>query len=151
LIFPEFLVVFSKTGTGMTRKKIIVTGDRVLIKPDKSEERTKVGLYLPQTVKDKEEVIGGTVVQTGPGIPMVNPSDISEEPWKNEQQELKFLPLQAREGDYALFLQKAGVEIKYRGSSYIIIPQSAILLLIRDDESESTPDPDAPDAEFPLY
>ena len=59
--------------------------------------------------------------------------------------------MQAREGDYALFLQKAGVEIKYRGSSYIIIPQSAILLLIRDDESESTPDPDAPDAEFPLY
>jgi chaperonin GroES len=133
LIFPKFLVVFSKTGTGMTRKKIIVTGDRVLIKPDKSEERTKVGLYLPQTVKDKEEVIGGTVVQTGPGFPMANPSDISEEPWN------------------ALFLQKAGVEIKYRGSSYIIIPQSAILLLIRDEETESQPDPDAPDGEFPLY
>jgi chaperonin GroES len=135
----------------MTRKKIIVTGDRVLIKPDKSEERTKVGLYLPQTVKDKEEVIGGTVVQTGPGIPMANPSDISEEPWKNEQQELKYLPLQAREGDYALFLQKAGVEIKYRGSSYIIIPQSAILLLIRDDETEPPMESDSSDDEFPLY
>jgi chaperonin GroES len=151
LIFLKFLLVFNKTGTGMTRKKIIVTGDRVLIKPDKSEERTKVGLYLPQTVKDKEEVIGGTVVQTGPGIPMANPSDISEEPWKNEQQELKYLPLQAREGDYALFLQKAGVEIKYKGTAYIIIPQSAILLLIRDEEIQSPLDVDAPDEEFPLY
>jgi co-chaperonin GroES (HSP10) len=117
----------------MNRKRIIVIGDRVLIKPDLSEERTKVGLYLPQTVKDKEEVIGGTVVQTGPGTPMVDPSDLSEEPWRKQGKELKFLPVQAEPGDYALFLQKAGVEIQYKGESYIIIPQSAILILIRDE------------------
>lgn len=127
----------------MSRKKLIVTGDRVLIQPDKSEERTKVGLYLPQTVKDKEEVIGGTVVQTGPGIPMADPTDLSEEPWKRQNKEIKFLPVQAKPGDYALFLQKAGVEIKYRGEAYIIIPQSAILILLRDeDENFDIPEPD---------
>ncbi len=127
----------------MSRKKLIVTGDRVLIQPDKSEERTKVGLYLPQTVKDKEEVIAGTVVQTGPGIPMADPTDLSEEPWKRQNKEIKFLPVQAKPGDYALFLQKAGVEIKYRGETYIIIPQSAILILLRDeDENFDIPEPD---------
>ncbi len=118
----------------MTRKRLIVTGDRVLIQPDKSEERTKVGLYLPQTVKDKEDVIGGKVVQTGPGIPLADPADLSEEPWKSNRKEMKFLPVQAKPGDYALFLQKAGIEIKYRGEKYIIIPQSAILILIREED-----------------
>lgn len=118
----------------MTRKRLIVTGDRVLIQPDRSEERTKVGLYLPQTVKDKEDVIGGKVVQTGPGIPLADPADLSEEPWKSNRKEMKFLPVQAKPGDYALFLQKAGIEIKYRGEKYIIIPQSAILILIREED-----------------
>jgi chaperonin GroES len=131
----------------MNRKRLIVTGDRVLIKPDKSEERTKVGLYLPQTVKDKEEVISGTVVQTGPGIPMADPSNISEEPWKNQPQELKFLPVQAKPGDYALFLQKAAIEIKYRGEEYIIAPQSAILILIREEK----PVLDENDNDTPIY
>ncbi|RQV99477.1 MAG: co-chaperone GroES [Calditrichaeota bacterium] len=116
----------------MNRKRIIVIGDRVLIKPDLSEERTKVGLYLPQTVKDKEDVIGGTVVKTGPGIPLADPADMSEEPWKRRDREMKFLPVQAKPGDYALFLQKAGVEIKYEGEKYIIVPQSAILIVIRE-------------------
>jgi len=118
----------------MTRKRIIVIGDRVLIKPDLNEDRTKVGLYLPQTVKDKEDVIGGRVVQTGPGIPLADPADLSEEPWKRREKEVKFLPVQARPGDYALFLQKAGVEIKYEGEKYVIVPQSAILILIREEE-----------------
>lgn len=118
----------------MARKRIIVIGDRVLIKPDLDEDRTKVGLYLPQTVKDKEDVIGGRVVQTGPGIPLADPADLSEEPWKRKEKEVKFLPVQARPGDYALFLQKAGVEIKYEGEKYIIVPQSAILILIREEE-----------------
>jgi len=118
----------------MNRKRIVVIGDRVLIKPDRDEERTKVGLYLPQTVKDKEDVVGGTIVQTGPGIPLADPADLSEEPWKRQHKEMKFLPVQARPGDYALFLQKAGVEITYQSEQYIIVPQSAILVLIRDED-----------------
>jgi chaperonin GroES len=134
----------------MNRKRIIVIGDRVLIKPDLDEERTKVGLYLPQTVKDKEEVVGGTVVQTGPGIPLADPADLSEEPWKRQDREMKFLPVQALPGDYALFLQKAGVEIKYQGEKYIIVPQSAILILIREKDLNTDLDvpPDQEDLNY---
>jgi len=132
----------------MNRKKIVVIGDRVLIKPDRDEERTKVGLYLPQTVKDKEDVVGGTVVQTGPGIPLADPADLSEEPWKRQSKEMKFLPVQASAGDYALFLQKAGVEISYQGEQYIIVPQSAILVLIRDENLDENPDEPSPDDDF---
>ncbi len=135
----------------MKKKHIIVIGDRVLIQPDLSEERTKVGLYLPQTVKDKEDVIGGTVIQTGPGIPLADPADMSEEPWKRQDKVMKFLPVQAKPGDYALFLQKAGVEIKYDNEKYVIVPQSAILIVIREgvpDEPRNLP-PD--EDELPPY
>ncbi len=135
----------------MNRKRLIVTGDRVLIKPDLTEERTRVGLYLPQTVKDKEDVIGGTVVQTGPGIPLADPADLSEEPWRRQERDLKFFPVQAKPGDYALFLQKAGVEIKYEGDRYIIVPQSAILILIREEDLNDNPDNPSAENDFPLY
>ncbi len=137
----------------MKKRQLIVTGDRVLIQPDLREERTKVGLYLPQTVKDKEEVVGGTVVRTGPGIPLADPADMSDEPWKKQAGEIKFLPVQARAGDYVLYLQKAGVEIKYKNEKFVIIPQSAILLILRDDDEEDEPlfDTDLdPSDELPL-
>jgi co-chaperonin GroES (HSP10) len=138
----------------MSKKKIIITGDRVLIRQDLREERTKVGLYLPQTVKSKEEVIGGFVVQTGPGIPLADPADMTEEPWKKRTKELNYLPVEAKPGDYALFLQKAGVEIKYEGEQYIIIPQSAILILIRENETDvlnNSDEDNKDDHDFPLY
>ncbi len=135
----------------MNRKRIIVIGDRILIKPDLSEERTKVGLYLPQTVKDKEDVIGGTVVQTGPGTPLADPADITEEPWRRQNKELKFLPVQAKPGDYAIFLQKAGVEINYQGEKYLIVPQSAILILLREDEPDTGTDQPADPGDFPSF
>ena len=43
------------------RRKLIVIGDRVLISPDEGDERTKVGLYLPQTVIDKDSVQSGRI------------------------------------------------------------------------------------------
>jgi co-chaperonin GroES (HSP10) len=135
----------------MNRKRIVVIGDRVLIKPDRDEERTKVGLYLPQTVKDKEDVVGGTVVQTGPGIPLADPADLSEEPWKRQSKEMKFLPVQASAGDYALFLQKAGVEITYQGEQYVIVPQSAILVLIRDEDLDENQDESSSEEDFTDY
>ncbi|GAB4329411.1 MAG: co-chaperone GroES family protein [Calditrichia bacterium] len=131
----------------MKRKKLIVAGDRILVKPDKAEERTKVGLYLPQTVKAKDEVIGGRVVLVGPGIPLTDPNAISEEPWKRSQNEPKYLPVQAKPGDYILFLQKAGIEIKYEHEDYVIIPQSAVLLIVREEELDDIPTPLHPEDE----
>ena len=116
-------------------REIIVIGDRVLIKPDTSEEKTKVGLYLPQTVKEKEEVIGGTIIKTGPGIPLADPSTLGDEPWQaSPNKTTQYLPMEAKPGDYALFLRKASVEIKYKHESYLIVPQGAILVLLRDEQ-----------------
>ena len=98
------------------RKKLMVLGDRVLITPDEGEERTEVGLYLPKTVTDKESVQSGRIVATGPGVPLPDPSNLDEEPWKFQQRETRFLPMQAQVGDYAIFLRKAAVENRaYRG------------------------------------
>ncbi|RMG01656.1 MAG: co-chaperone GroES, partial [Nitrospirae bacterium] len=47
-----------------TGRKLIVLGPRVLISPEFGEERTSAGLYLPPTVREKEEVQGGLVIET---------------------------------------------------------------------------------------
>jgi hypothetical protein len=44
--------------------------------------------------------------------------------------------MQARAGDYALFFRKAAVEITFEGDAYLVIPQSAILALVRDSDVE---------------
>lgn len=115
-------------------KELIVIGDRVLIRLDEREERTEVGLILPQTVKEKDEVLRGYIVKTGPGIPLADPSSVGEEPWNMERSATRYLPMEAQEGDYVLFLRKASVEISYEGEKYFIAPQSAILLIIRENE-----------------
>jgi co-chaperonin GroES (HSP10) len=115
------------------KKQIIVVGDRVLIKQDNSKERTSFGLYLPQGVETKEKVQGGYVVKSGPGYPLPDPTTMSDEPWDHSKIEAKYIPLQAEEGDYALFIRKAAVEIEFEKENYLIVPQAAILILIRDD------------------
>ena len=114
-------------------KTLIVVGDRVLIKQEDLQERTKVGLYLPQTVVEKEEVQGGRIVLTGPGIPLPETHD-DEEPWHNSDREPRYLPMQAEAGDYAFFTKKASTEIKIEDDKYQIVPHNAILVLIRDED-----------------
>ena len=125
-------------------KRLSVVGDRVLVKQEDLEERTEVGLYLPQTVVEKEEVQGGRVVLIGPGIPLPQPQDVDDEPWRNVPSEPRYLPLQAEVGDYALFLKKAAVEIKFEGEKYLIVPHNSILVLIQEgpDVLEDLEDPE---------
>ncbi|MBN2416147.1 co-chaperone GroES [bacterium] len=115
------------------KRRLIVTGDRVLVSPVEGEERTKVGLYLPQTVLEKEAVQSGRIVEVGPGLPLPDPQDINEEPWKQSGPNMKHIPMQAQVDDYAIFLRKASVEIKYEGKTYLVVPQAAILVLLRSD------------------
>lgn len=115
-------------------RRLFVIGDRVLIKQENLEERTSVGLYLPQTVIEKEEVQGGRVVLTGPGIPIPENHE-DDEPWKSVTKEPRYLPMQAEVDDYALFLKKVAVEIKFEGEKYLIVPHSSILVLIRNEEN----------------
>lgn len=114
------------------KKHLIVVGDRVLVQPEDGEERTKVGLYLPPTAVDSQAVQGGPIIATGPGLPMPDPSEASDEPWRTVARETRFVPMQARVGDYALFFRKAAVEITFEGDRYLVVPQAAILALVRE-------------------
>lgn len=114
-------------------KKVIIVGDRVLIKPSKPNERSSGGLYLPPGVHEKEKVQKGYVIKTGPGYIIPVPVD-NDESWKPEEEKIKYVPLQAREGDLAIFLINAATEIRYEGEKYFIVPQNAILMLEREEE-----------------
>lgn len=113
-------------------KKLIVVGDRVLIKPLKPSEMTASGLYLPPGVQEKEKVQQGYVIKTGPGYAI--PIPVEDEEWKPDEERVKYIPLQAREGDLAIFLASASTEVMYEGEKYFIVPQSAILMLEREEE-----------------
>jgi co-chaperonin GroES (HSP10) len=113
------------------KKKLIVVGDRILIEPEAGEERSKVGLYLPASAVDNQAVQTGTVVATGPGTPISAPTDLDEEPWRIDSGEPRFLPVQARPGDFAIFFRRAAVEITFEEKRYLVVPQAALLVLIR--------------------
>ncbi len=114
------------------QKKIVLVGDRILIAPEKDTERTTHGLYLPPGVKEKDKVQSGYIVKVGPGYPVVNPNFVDQEPWSTTPKEpVKYSPLQAEEGDYALFLRDAAIEIEYEGKQYLIVQQSSLLMMIR--------------------
>jgi chaperonin GroES len=117
-----------------TRRKIVLVGDKVLVSPDKNQERTEHGLYLPPGVKDKEKVQGGTVVQAGPGYAIANPNFIDQEPWSTPREPVKYIPLQVEAGDYALFLRDQAVEIEFEGEKYFIVGHSSILMLVRNSD-----------------
>lgn len=114
-------------------KKIIIVGDRVLIRPMKESERTESGLYLPPGVQEKEKIQRGYVIKVGPGYPLPLPTD-EDELWKGAEERVKYLPLQAQEGDLAIFLQKGAIEVMYEGEKYFIVPQASILMLEREEE-----------------
>ena len=114
-------------------KKLLVAGDRVLIAPQEGEERTKVGLYLPATAIETQQVQEGLIVATGPGDPIPDPSVFDEEPWRAEEKTPRFKAMQARVGDHAIFFRKAAVEIRFEDKRYLVVPQAAILVLVRDE------------------
>ena len=124
-----------------TRKKIILVGDKVLIAPDADADQTNHGLYLPPGVKEKEKVQSGAVVQVGPGYAVPNPHFLDQEQWSTTPKDpIKYMPLQAEEGDYALFLRDSAIELEYDERKYLIVPHSAILMLIRRNEYVQGPE-----------
>ncbi len=118
------------------KKKLIVVGDRILVRPEEGEETTRAGLYLPQTAVSARLAQGGWVVSVGPGLPIPDPMELSDEPWQKNVLEPRYLPLQAQEGDFVLFLRKAAVEITFEKKNYLIVPNSAVLVLVREDWEE---------------
>lgn len=113
--------------------KFVIVGDKVLIKPKTPIERTKSGLYLPPGVHEKEKLSSGYVLKVGPGYPIPAVVD-DDEPWKDKSEQVKYISLQAKEGDLAVFIQNSGYEIEFNKEKYVIIPHAAIIMLIREDE-----------------
>lgn len=114
-------------------RKLIVVGDRVLIKPKKQSEKTSSGLFLPPGVQEKEKIQSGYIMKVGPGYPIPLPAD-EDDIWKDKDEQIKYIPLQAQEGDLAIFLQKGAVEVMYEDEKYYIVPQSSILMLEREED-----------------
>jgi chaperonin GroES len=119
--------------SGKNFDKFIVVGDRVLIKPKSPMEKTKAGLFLPPGVEEKRKVQSGYIVKVGPGYPIPTVMD-SQDSWKGKKEEIKYFPLQADIGDLAVYLQDSAFEIVFNQEKYHIVPHSAVLLLIRDEE-----------------
>lgn len=118
------------------QKRLIVVGDRVLISPEEGEDRSRLGLYLPPSAVDSQAVQTGTVVAVGPGTPISAPTDLGDEPWKMSGGEPRFLPVQAQVGDYAIFFRRAAVEITFDEKKFLVVPQAAILGLVREPPPE---------------
>ena len=95
--------------------RIHVVGDRVLIKPRPEDEQTRSGLFLPPGREEQELA-----------------SNQEQESWKIEE-EVKYIPLQAKIGDLAVYLRKQAIAIQFNDQRYVIVPQHAILMLYRDD------------------
>jgi co-chaperonin GroES (HSP10) len=130
--------VYGRIATGIhmgieIRKQVVVIGDRILLQLDEEGDRMKSGLYLPPSVREKEKVAMGRVVKVGPGYPIPNPSYTDDEPWSQPKDPMRYIPLQAKEGDYALFLREQGIEVEFEDKKYLIVPQSAVLMLVRDE------------------
>ncbi len=113
-------------------RQLTVVGDRVLIAAEDGDDRTRVGLYLPATAIDSQQVQTGLIVATGPGYPVADLSTLDEEPWRVTSHETRGKGMQAKVGDHAIFFRKAAVEITFENERYLVVPQAAILALVRE-------------------
>ncbi len=95
--------------------------------------RKRHARQLPTAADRTQQVQEGLIVATGVGDPLPDVSAFDEEPWKVEQKTPRFRPMQARVGDHAIFFRKAAVEISFEDKRYLVVPQAAILVLVRDD------------------
>jgi chaperonin GroES len=93
--------------------KLQPLGDRVVIRRESAEEKTKGGLYLPDTAKDKPA--RGTVVSVGDG---------------KIQDNGKRSTFQVEEGDKVLFLSYAGEEFKIGEDELLLMRESDVLAII---------------------
>ncbi|RME26105.1 MAG: co-chaperone GroES [Deltaproteobacteria bacterium] len=87
--------------------------DRILVKRVEQEEKTKAGIIIPDTAKEKP--IEGKVVAVGPG-------KIGE---KGDR-----IPMEVKAGDTVLFAKWSGNEIKIDGEEHLILREDEILAIV---------------------
>ncbi|MGN0515057.1 MAG: co-chaperone GroES [Lachnospiraceae bacterium] len=87
-------------------------GDRVVLKQQEAEEKTKSGIILPDSAKEKPQT--AVVIAVGPGI----------ETNGNRTQ------MQVKEGDHVIYSQYSGTNVKLSDEEYIIVNQSDIIAIV---------------------
>ena len=90
--------------------KIRPLQDRVILKRVKEEEKTKGGIIIPDTAKEKP--LEGVVVAVGSGKPLKNG---------------KVAPLDVKEGDKVLFGKYSGTEVKVDGEELVLLNEDDVL------------------------
>lgn len=93
--------------------KLKPLGDHVIVKPMESEEKTKSGIVLPDTAKEKP--MEGEVIAVGPG----------------RYEEGKKIPMEVKVGDKVIFSEFGGQKFKMEGEEYLILRESDILAIIK--------------------
>ena len=101
--------------------KLKPLGDRVVVKPLEEEERTKGGIVLPDTAKQKPQ--HGEVVAVGPGE------------WDDEGK--RRIPLDVKEGDRVLFAKYGGTEIKGDDGDLLILRANDILAIVEKHSAKT--------------
>jgi len=93
--------------------KIKPLGDRVLIKPSEEKEKTKGGIVLPDTAKEKPQE--GEIIAVGEG---------------RKTEDGKTIPLTLKVGDRVLYGKYSGTEITIDGEEYLIMREEDVLAVI---------------------
>ena len=72
----------------------------------------------------------------GPGHLIPNPDFVDGETWNASKTAERYLPLQAKAGDFAYFLREESTELTYEEKKYLIVPHHAILALVRTSHDD---------------
>jgi chaperonin GroES len=93
--------------------KIKPLADRVVIKPSEAEEKTKGGIILPDTAKEKPVV--GQIVAVGPG-------KVTEDGKK--------VPMEVKVGDKVLYGKYSGTEVTIEGEQFLIMREADVFAIV---------------------
>jgi chaperonin GroES len=93
--------------------KIKPLADRVVIKPAPAEEKTKGGIIVPDTAKEKPVL--GEVVAVGPG---------------KRGDDGKIIPMEVKKGDKVLYGKYSGTEVTVDGKDYLIMRESDLFAVV---------------------
>jgi len=93
--------------------KIKPLADRIVIKPSAAEEKTKGGIILPDTAKEKPVV--GEVVAVGPG---------------RKADDGKLVPMEVKVGDKVLYGKYSGTEVTLDGKEFLIMRESDLFAVV---------------------
>ncbi len=96
-----------------TKIKLTPLGDRILVKPMAQEEKTKGGIILPDSAKEKPQK--GEVIAVGKG---------------KVTDEGKVIEMELKPGDTVLYGKYSGTEIKYEGEEYLFMKQGDVLAIV---------------------